>query len=89
MAPGAPRAPGAPEEPQRISCRWIADVTYVAEGNGIHISDFCIGFKMLEMVSIMNWSLHAIFWDMMKCLISGRNEEPAFFELHAGLEQEQ
>ena len=85
-APGAPRAPGAPEEPQRVSCRWIADVTCVAEGNGIHISDFCIGLKMLEMVSIMIWSLHAKFWDMIKCLISGRNEEPAVFELHAGVE---
>ena len=41
---------------------------------------------MLEMVSIMIWSLHAKFWDMIKCLISGRNEEPAVFELHAGVE---
>ena len=64
-------------------------MTWVAEDNGIHISDFCIGLKMLEMVSIMIWSLDAIFWDSMKCLISGRNEEPAVFELHARLEKEQ
>ena len=57
----------------------------VAEGNGIHISDFCTGLKMLEMVSIMIWSLHATFWDMMKYLISGRNEECAVFEPHAGV----
>ena len=49
-APGAPRAPGAAEEPQRGSWRWIANVTWVAEGNEIHISDFCICFRMLVMV---------------------------------------
>ena len=48
-APGAPRAPGAPEELQRVNCRWIANVTWVAEGNEIHFSDFCICFKMLVM----------------------------------------
>ena len=42
---------------QRVSCRWIARVTWVAEGNGIHMSDFCIGLKMLEMVNIMIWFL--------------------------------
>ena len=50
VAPGAPRAPGAPEEPQMVSWRWIANVTWVAEGNEIHISDFCICFRMLVMV---------------------------------------
>ena len=54
-APGAPRAPGAPgapEEPQRVSCKWIANVvvSWVSEGNEIHISDFRICFKMLVMV---------------------------------------
>ena len=52
MALRAPRAPGAPEEPQRVSCRWIANVvvTLVAEGYEIHISDFGICFKLLVMV---------------------------------------